>query len=112
MLYLQFLQAMKHLKNYISLFCAFTSSAKSEMVLCNKIQEYCYDNQSFLKLFNKIILLFYKTEVLSEEFILKWEWRSLRNPTTAMRTPTLLTPRTRFLVSSTTLTTPGPRGCP
>merc|ERR1712142_567155 len=65
-------QAMKHLKNYISLFSAFTSSAKSEMVLCNKIQEYCYDNQSFLKLFNKIILLFYKTEVLSEEVILKW----------------------------------------
>ena len=72
MIYLQFLQAMKHLKNYISLFSAFTSSAKSEMVLCNKIQEYCYDNQSFLKLFNKIILLFYKTEVLSEEVILKW----------------------------------------
>merc|ERR1712241_1500809 len=65
-------QALKHLKNYISLFSAFTSSAKSEMVLCNKIQEYCYDNQSFLKSFNKIMLLFYKTEVLSEEVILKW----------------------------------------
>ena len=37
------------------------------MVLCNKIQEYCYDNQNLLKCFNKIILLFYKTEVLSEE---------------------------------------------
>jgi len=65
-------QALKHLKNYISLFSAFTSSAKSEMVLCNKIQEYCYDNQNFLKCFNKIVLLFYKTEVLSEEVILKW----------------------------------------
>merc|ERR1712156_1117872 len=42
-------QALRHLKEYISLFSAFTSSAKSEMVLCNKIQEYCYDNQSFLK---------------------------------------------------------------
>ena len=42
------------------------------MVLCNKIQEYCYDNQNLLKCFNKIILLFYKTEVLSEEVILKW----------------------------------------
>ena len=66
------LQALKHLKNYISLFSAFTSSAKSEMVLCNKVQEYCYDNQNFLKCFNKIVLLFYKTEVLSEEVILKW----------------------------------------
>ena len=65
-------QALKHLKNYISLFSAFTSSAKSEMVLCNKVQEYCYDNQNFLKCFNKIVLLFYKTEVLSEEVILKW----------------------------------------
>jgi len=27
------------------------------------VQEYCYDNQNFLKCFNKIILLFYKTEV-------------------------------------------------
>merc|ERR1711892_1021177 len=65
-------QALKHLKNYISLFSAFTSSAKREMVLCNKVQEYCYDNQNFLKCFNKIVLLFYKTEVLSEEVILKW----------------------------------------
>ena len=29
---------MKHLKQYIQLFSAFTSSAKSEMVLLNKIQ--------------------------------------------------------------------------
>jgi len=65
-------QAMKHLKQYIQLFSAFTSSAKSEMVLLNKIQEYCYDNQNFLKCFNKIVLLFYKTDVLSEEVIQKW----------------------------------------
>jgi len=65
-------QAMKHLKQYINLFSAFTSSAKSEMVLLNKIQEYCYDNQNFLKCFNKIVLLFYKTDVLSEEVIQKW----------------------------------------
>merc|ERR1712012_407150 len=65
-------QALKHIKTYIALFSAFTSSAKSEMVLCNKIQEYCYDNQSLLKSFQKIMMLFYKTEVLSEEVILKW----------------------------------------
>merc|ERR1712045_449342 len=64
-------QALRHLKQYIPLFAAFTNSTKSEMVLCNKIQEYCYDNQNLLKCFNKIILLFYKTEVLSEEVILK-----------------------------------------
>jgi hypothetical protein len=65
-------QALNHLKQYIALFSAFTGTTKSEMVLCNKIQEYCYDNQTFLKCFNKIVLLFYKTEVLSEEVILKW----------------------------------------
>ena len=65
-------QALKHLKQYIPLFSAFTTAAKSEMALLNKIQEFCYDNQDFLKCFNKIVLLFYKTEVLSEEVILKW----------------------------------------
>ena len=65
-------QALKHLKEYIQLFKVFTTEAKSEMVLCNKIQEFCYDNQTFLRAFNKIILLLYKTEVLSEEVVLKW----------------------------------------
>jgi len=65
-------QALKHLKQYIPLFSSFTSVAKAEMILLNKMQEYCYDNQNFLKCFNKIVLLFYKTEVLSEEVILKW----------------------------------------
>jgi len=65
-------QALNHLKQYVALFSAFTSTERSEMILLNKIQEYCYDNQLFLKCFNKIILLFYKTEVLSEEVILKW----------------------------------------
>ena len=78
------------MKEYIQLFKVFTTNARSELVLCNKvkkfpdifsfisnhplvqIQEFCYDNQNFLKCFNKIILLFYKTEVLSEEVILKW----------------------------------------
>merc|ERR1712129_253194 len=46
-------QAMKHLKEYIPLFKVFTTNAKSELVLCNKVQEYCYDNQNFLKCFNK-----------------------------------------------------------
>merc|ERR1712088_962873 len=36
------------------------------------IQDYCYENMNFLKTFNKIVLLLYKTDVLSEEAILKW----------------------------------------
>ena len=65
-------QALRHLKRYVPLFEAFTSTAKSELSLLNKIQEYCYDNMNFLKTFNKIVLLLYKTDVLSEEVILKW----------------------------------------
>jgi len=65
-------QALRHVKKYIPLFSAFTSNARSEMALLNKIQEYCYDNMNFLKTFNKIVLLLYKTDILSEEVILKW----------------------------------------
>uniref|UniRef100_A0A0A9ZAV1 W2 domain-containing protein n=2 Tax=Lygus hesperus TaxID=30085 RepID=A0A0A9ZAV1_LYGHE len=65
-------QALKHLQKYVPLFNAFTDTTKSEMALLLKIQEYCYDNMNFMKIFQKIILLFYKKEVLSEEVILKW----------------------------------------
>ncbi|XP_014248592.1 protein krasavietz [Cimex lectularius] len=65
-------QALKHLQKYTPLFEAFTDNTKSEMALILKIQEYCYDNMNFMKIFQKIILLFYKKEVISEEVILKW----------------------------------------
>ena len=60
------------MKKHVTLFAAFTGTARSELALLNKIQEYCYDNMNFLKTFNKIVLLLYKTDVLSEEVILKW----------------------------------------
>jgi len=65
-------QALRHVKQYVSLFAAFTSTFKSELNLLNKIQEFCYDNMNLVKSFNKIILLLYKTDVLSEDAILKW----------------------------------------
>jgi len=65
-------QAVRHLKKYVTLFAAFTTNFKSELHLLNKIQEYCYDNMNFIKSFNKIVLLLYKTDVLSEDAILKW----------------------------------------
>lgn len=55
-------QALKHLQKYVPLFVAFTDNTKSEMALLLKIQEYCYDNMNFMKIFQKIILLFYKSE--------------------------------------------------
>lgn len=54
------------------MFAAFATNYKSELVLLNKVQEYCYDNMNFIKTFNKIVLLFYKTDVVSEDAILKW----------------------------------------
>ncbi|RWS27751.1 hypothetical protein B4U80_09052 [Leptotrombidium deliense] len=65
-------QALKHLKGYTTLMAAFTQSAKAEMALIIRIQEYCYENMNFLKVFQKIIVLFYKTDVLSEDIIIKW----------------------------------------
>lgn len=62
-------QALRHLKNYVVLFSAFTTTFKSELVLLNKVQEFCYDNMNFLKSFNKIILLLYKSELFIKMFI-------------------------------------------
>ncbi|KAL1251482.1 hypothetical protein QQF64_019278 [Cirrhinus molitorella] len=65
-------QAIKHLKQYSPLLKAFTSQGLSELTLLLKIQEYCYDNIHFMKAFQKIVVLLYKADVLSEEVILKW----------------------------------------
>ena len=54
--------AVRHLKKYVILFAAFTTNIKSELHLLNKIQEYCYDNMNFIKSFNKIVLLLYKSK--------------------------------------------------
>ncbi|XP_056635630.1 protein krasavietz [Diorhabda carinulata] len=65
-------QAVRHLKYYTNLFAAFTESARSEINLVLKVQDYCYSNMIFMKAFQKIIMLFYKTDVISEQTILKW----------------------------------------
>ncbi|CAG9862299.1 unnamed protein product [Phyllotreta striolata] len=65
-------QAVRHLKYYTNLFAAFTESARSELSLLLKVQDYCYSNMTFMKAFQKIIMLFYKMDVISEQTILKW----------------------------------------
>uniref|UniRef100_A0A8C7S6Y1 eIF5-mimic protein 1 n=1 Tax=Oncorhynchus mykiss TaxID=8022 RepID=A0A8C7S6Y1_ONCMY len=65
-------QALKHLKHYAPLLAAFSTQGQSELVLLLRIQEYCYDNIHFMKSFSKIVVLFYKADVLSEEAILRW----------------------------------------
>ena len=53
-------QALKHLRAYAGLLGALTDSARSELSLMLKVQEYCYENQNFMKSFQKIIVLLYK----------------------------------------------------
>lgn len=55
-------QAVKHLKLYTQLFQAFTSQDRSELSLILKVQEFCYENMNFMKAFQKIILLFYRSK--------------------------------------------------
>ncbi|XP_056439556.1 eIF5-mimic protein 1 [Gadus chalcogrammus] len=65
-------QALKHLKHYAPLLAVFSTQGQSEWVLLLKVQDFCYDNINFMKAFAKIVVLFYKADVLSEEAILKW----------------------------------------
>ena len=65
-------QALKHLRQYSPLLSALTENGRSQLALLIKVQDYCYDNMNFMKVFSKIVLLFYKVDVLSEDVILKW----------------------------------------
>ncbi|ESO96404.1 hypothetical protein LOTGIDRAFT_115834 [Lottia gigantea] len=65
-------QALKHLRNYVLLLKTMTQSDKAEQLLILRIQEYCYENIHFMKVFMKIIVLLYKTDVLNEENIVRW----------------------------------------
>lgn len=65
-------QALKHLKVYTELFLPFCEQGTPQLTLLIKMQEYCYDNMNFMKTFHKIALLFYKSDVITEQAILKW----------------------------------------
>ncbi|XP_067686931.1 eIF5-mimic protein 2-like [Haliotis asinina] len=65
-------QALKHLATYAPLLAAVSKSGKSQLALILRIQEYCYENMNFMKSFQKIVVLLYDKEVLSEDVIQKW----------------------------------------
>jgi len=65
-------QAFAHIKMYAPALVAFTTTPEIELTLLQKVQEYCYDNMNFLKLFQKMVTLLYKMDVLSEDAIIKW----------------------------------------
>ena len=55
-------QALKHLKQYASLLASVTTGGRSQLALIVRMQEFCYDNMNFLKVFSRIVVLFYKGE--------------------------------------------------
>jgi hypothetical protein len=55
-------QAVKHWRPYIPVLVEFCKSPKAELALLLRIQDYCYENMNFLKAFQKIVLLFYKSK--------------------------------------------------
>lgn len=65
-------QAVKHIKAYSPILAEFANTPQAENALLIKIQEYCYDNMNFMKVFQKIVMLLYQTDVLSEDTILLW----------------------------------------
>lgn len=72
-------QAMRHLKTYAPLMEAFTKTAKAQLALLIRIQEFCYENMNFLKVFHKILVLLYKADVLTEDVIIEWYKRGHSN---------------------------------
>lgn len=65
-------QALHHLKAYHTVFAAFATSHRAQVQLLVRIQNFSYDNQSFIKIFNKVVLLMYKADVLGEDAILEF----------------------------------------
>lgn len=65
-------QAVKHWRAYLPLMQEVCKSPRAELALLVRIQDYCYENMNFLKAFQKIVLLFYKNDVISEDIIIRW----------------------------------------
>jgi len=65
-------QAIAHIKRYAPVLVAFATTPEIELLLLQKVQEYCYDNMNFMKLFQKMVTLLYKMDVVSEDAIIAW----------------------------------------
>lgn len=65
-------QALRHVKANISFLGAFTKSDRAQVVLMVTMQEHAFVNQTFLKIYSRFCLLFYKADMLGEDAILDW----------------------------------------
>ena len=53
-------QALRHVKSNLMLLARWTKSDRAQIVLMVTMQDYCFINQNFLKIYNRFCLLFYK----------------------------------------------------
>ncbi|XP_065185622.1 eIF5-mimic protein 1-like [Sycon ciliatum] len=65
-------QALKHIKKNASLLASFSSTPRAQLGLMVKIQEYCYEHVSFMKIFHRMVMLLYQSDVIGESAILQW----------------------------------------
>lgn len=71
--------ALSSFQQYAPLLAVFSTQGQSELILLQKVQEYCYDNIHFMKAFQKIVVLFYKGKSL---YPLLYIMRGFSMPTT------------------------------
>ena len=50
-----------YIQEYTPVFLPFCERGTPQLTLLIKMQEFCYDNMNFMKVFHKIVLLFYKS---------------------------------------------------
>lgn len=65
-------QILRLVHAHLKLFAAFSSSIKSQVALMVGMQNFCYEHQALLKTYPKLVLLFYKGDVIEEEAIMDW----------------------------------------
>jgi hypothetical protein len=65
-------QALKQLNLYSPVLATFTTSAKIEIALLQRIQIFCYEDAKLTKHFRQMVQILYKKDVLSDTAILYW----------------------------------------
>lgn len=63
-------QALRHVKGNMKLISRFTKSDRAQVVLLVAMQEHAYQNQTFLKIFSRLCLLFYKGAVSCDRTVI------------------------------------------
>ncbi|XP_030381498.1 protein krasavietz-like [Scaptodrosophila lebanonensis] len=65
-------QDIRHVQPYNALLNALCNTERTQIVLLLRLQEYCYENPSFLKSFEKLVQQFFKSGVLNRDAIMRW----------------------------------------